>query len=58
MKQTNETYIEGHKEYKRKTQLLRYIYCLKDISNLNLMMVFSIVVDIFNTLQIFMRVYL
>jgi len=36
----------------------RYIYCLNDFSNPHLMFVFLILVGIFNTSQIFMRVYL
>jgi len=45
--------------YKKKSQLVRYyIYWLKDISNLNLLVVFLILVGIFNTSQIFMKVYL
>jgi hypothetical protein len=44
--------------YKKKWQFLRYIYCLKYFSNPHLMLVFSILVGIFNTSQIFKRVYL
>jgi len=33
--------------YKKKSQLFRYIYCLKDFSNPHLMFVFLIIVSIF-----------
>jgi len=35
--------------YKKKSQLLRYIYCLKNFSNPHLMFVLLIIVGIFNT---------